>query len=93
MTRIAVDVPTLFASWNNHSLTVTEVARACGVTTGQLYALARQHALPKRPRLNRAFTLDEGEPPGSDDSPESLELSPYVKARIRELRIGMPVAS
>lgn len=93
MPQIAFHTPTLYAAWNDHSLTVTEVARQCGLTTGQLYRVAREHALPPRPRQQRAHSLEEDATPEEDaESRDSLALATAVRRRILELGIGMPVA-
>jgi transposase-like protein len=91
MSRIAVDVPALFAAWSDHALTVTEVARECGVTTDQLYVLARQHKLPPRPKQQRCFSFDDADTEDEEEaSGDSLDLAPEVQRRILELGIGYP---
>ncbi len=87
-----VHLPTLFATWADESLTVTEVARKLGIDTKYLYTLADRHKLPKRPAQHRAFTMDEATPEEDEASRESLALAPSVQRRIKELGIGMPVA-
>jgi hypothetical protein len=89
--RKAVDVPTLrlFAAWADSNLTFAEVARELGLTDKQLYALARQHALPKRPSMYRNSGADDcpdawGEP----EAEETCDLSPWVQARIAELNLA-----
>ena len=87
-----VDVPTLFATWNDSRLTVAEVARKLGITTGYLYRLADRHALPERDHHHRCNVLEEATPEEDEASRESLALAPGVQRRINELGIGMPVA-
>ena len=85
-----VDVPTLFATWNDSRLTVAEVARKLGITVGYLYRLADRHALPERQHQHRCNVLEEATPEEDEASAESLALSPWVQMRIKELRIGYP---
>ena len=86
-----VDVPTLFRTWNNPRLTIAEVARELGITTGHLYALADRHALPEREPQRRCNVLDEATPEEDAASADSLALAPGVQRRIKELGLGMPV--
>ncbi|NBW15344.1 MAG: hypothetical protein EBR82_45850 [Caulobacteraceae bacterium] len=84
-----VSATVLFAAWADNTLTFAEVARRLGVTDKQLYALARKHALPKRPSMFRSSGADDcpdawGEP----EAEETCDLSPWVKARIRELNLA-----
>ena len=88
MHRTTVDVPKLFALWHDKSLTRTEVARAVGLTDKQLCSVAARHALGRRGPTPRNESFVEGEP--LDDESESLAFSPWVAARIKELRLGMP---
>jgi len=89
--RKAVDVPTLrlFAAWADNDLTFAEVARNLGVTDKQLYALAKQHALPKRPSMFRDSGADDAPDAwGEPEAEETCDLSPWVQARIRELNLA-----
>ena len=83
-----VDVLELCEAWSNKALTVAEVARELGITIGYLYTLAERYALPERPRQSRCNVFDD--PPLEEDaaSAESLAFSPYVAARIVELKLG-----
>jgi len=88
--RKAVEVPTirLFEVWADTTLTRTDVARKLGLTDKQLNRLADLHKLPAREAVNK-FTYeacpdDFGEP----EAEETLELSPWVQARIRELNLA-----
>jgi hypothetical protein len=84
----AVPVKNLFAAWADQRLTTIEVARKLGITDKQLYLLAKKHALPKRAAVVRheigGCPDDWGEP----EPMETLELSPWVLSRIRELKIA-----
>jgi hypothetical protein len=86
-TRLDIDVPALFRLWNDHSLTVSEVARDLGVSDRHVRRLARDRALPERPYCWRhsSATAEELE---DEDGAETLELSPYVKRRIELLKLG-----
>ena len=88
MAEKRVNVTQLWQLWCDPGLTVTEVARKMGITTGYLYRLARHFALPSRDRKSR--NIQEATPEDEAASCESLALSPYVQARIVELRIGFP---
>ncbi|NDD52345.1 hypothetical protein EBZ39_00435 [bacterium] len=87
-----VDVEALRAAWYDRSLTQAEIARHLGITAGQLTAAVKQHGLPPRPKNKRAFTFADNPTPEEDKlSAASLELSPSVQARIKELKLGLPV--
>ena len=85
-----VDVPTLFATWNDSTLTVTEVAGQLGIPTGRLYKLADRYGLPEREHQHRSGSMLDGTPEDEAASADSLEFSPFVKRRIAELKLGMP---
>lgn len=86
-----IDPQALRDAWENADLTHTEVARKFGLTPGQLYTVAAQHNLPPRPAQHRAFSFADNPSPEEDAiSKSSLDYSPSVKARILELRLGMP---
>ena len=87
-----VDVPTLFATWNDSRLTVTEVAGKLGIPTGYLYKLARRHGLPEREHQHRSGSMLDGTPEDDAASSASLAFSPFVARRIEELGLGMPKA-
>jgi hypothetical protein len=89
--RKAVDVPTLrlFAAWADSNLTFAEVARELNLTDKQLYALAKKHALPKRPSMFRGSGADDAPDAwGEPEAEETCDLSPWVQARIRELNLA-----
>jgi hypothetical protein len=88
MQRASVPVADLFRLWANPSLTRMEVARELGVTYRKLTTLASRHHLPKRDVV--AVQDDEGGRPddwGEPEADDSLDLSPWVQGRIRELGI------
>lgn len=86
-----IDPQALLQVWNEAELTHTEVARRFGLTTGQLYGLARRYGFPPRPAQHRAFSFADNPTPEEDAiSAASLEYSPAVQARIRELNLGWP---
>ena len=83
-----VSLPKLHAAWANSQWTKADVARALGVTDKRLAVLADRHKLPPRPATLKnqyeACPDDFGEP----EAEETLELSPWVQARIRELNLA-----
>jgi len=85
----------LFRLWVDKSLSVSDIARHMGISDKRVYEAAKRYGLPTRERRCVMYRDDPEEVTREEDqaSAESLELSPYVQARIRELRIGMPVAS
>jgi len=80
----------LFRLWADKALSMSDIAREMGLTHHQLHRAAKKYGLPHRLRqmAHLRDEPDEVTPEESDASAESLELSPYVQARIRELRIG-----
>lgn len=86
-----IDVPKLFATWNNPRLTVAEVARELGILPGYLYTLAERYGLPEREHQRRAYVEDAATPEEDAASRDSLALAPGVQRRIEELGLGMPV--
>lgn len=85
-----VDVPLLFRLWNDTDYTRAEIARELGLTEKQLQSSAARHGLGRRGCCHRAFSMEDATPEEDEASGESLALSPWVQARIRELRIGFP---
>ena len=86
-----VDVPKLFRLWNDSDYTRSEIARELGLTDKQLQSSASRHGLGPRGACHRAFSMEDAESPEDDAaSAESLAFSPWVAARIKELRLGMP---
>ncbi len=53
-----VDVPRLFALWDDHALTRVDVAHRLGVSPTQLTRLVAQYRLPPRPRDRNNNTPD-----------------------------------
>jgi hypothetical protein len=66
---------------------MAEVVRDLGISECRLRHVARQRALPERPYCWRppSATKSEAE---DDGEPETLELSPWVQSRIKELKLG-----
>lgn len=84
------DARALFQLWNDHTLRPEEVARRLGISMSMLRRAAAHHHLPSRPAWrdrSENYAPSEGEDLASG---ESLRLSPWVQARINELRIGLP---
>lgn len=88
--KYSVDVPRLFALWNDKSYTRVEIARELGLRERQLQDVAARYGLRARGPCKRAFSLEDGESPAEDAaSGDSLALSPWVQARIKELGLGV----
>ena len=87
-----VDVPRLFALWNDPDYTRAEIARELELTDKQLQSAATRHGLGARGCCHRAFSMETGAETPEDEaaSAESLAFSPWVAARIKELGLGMP---
>lgn len=82
-----IDVPALFRLWNDHTRTVSEVARDLGVSESRLRRVVRERALPERPYCWRPPSETKAEAE-DDGEPETLVLSPWVQRQIMELRLG-----
>lgn len=89
MRRNAVDVPRLFELWNDREMTRTEIARTIGLTDKQLGVVAARHGLQNRGPRPRNDPAIEASPEEDAASGDSLALSPWVQARIKELGIGV----
>lgn len=86
-----VDSQRLVALWNDENYTRAEIARALGLRERQLQDVAERHGLGPRGACHRAFSMEDAESPEEEAaSSASLEFSPFVAARIKELRLGMP---
>lgn len=86
-----VDVPRLFALWADREYTRVEIARALRLTEKQLQTASGKHGLGPRGACHRAFSMEDATSPEEEAaSADSLALSPWVAARIQELRIGYP---
>ena len=86
--RFEVSRDWLIDLWNSDK-TLLEIAREIGCSTQTVMRLGKEHGLPLRSQMQRHDPLrpsDEDE----DASSDSLRLSPWVQARIEELKIGMP---
>lgn len=85
---VAVERQTLLDLWSSDkSLSEVGAELGCSVTT--VLRLGRKHALPSRTAFN-ADPDDFVSPEEDAASAESLRLSPWVAARIKELGLGMP---
>ena len=84
------DVPLLLRLWNDQNLRTDEVAMRLGISTSFLWRAAAHHHLPPRPAWRDRS--DNDAPSDAEDmlSGESLALSPWVRSRIEQLRLGMP---
>lgn len=89
--KYTVDVPRLFALWNDKGYTRAEIARELGLTDKQLQSSSERYGLKARGCCRRSFSVDDATPEEDAASGDSLALSPWVQARIKELRLGMPV--
>ena len=68
--------------------TLIEIGVELGCSSTTVYRLKQQHQLPpreRRPPPDVAISPEE-----EAASADSLQFSPWVAARIRELRLGMP---
>lgn len=89
--KYTVDVPRLFQLWHDPTYTRVEIARDLGLTDKQLQSSASRHGLGPRGACHRAFSMEDASSPEEEAaSAESLDFSPWVAARIKELRLGMP---
>ena len=86
-TKVDIDVPALFRLWNDHTLTKSDVARDLSVSDKHLMRVARAQALPERPHCWRRSS-ETSEEIEDDGGGETLELSPWVQGRIKELKLG-----
>lgn len=84
------DVPLLFRLWADLSLRPEEVAMRLGISTSFLRRAAAHHHLPPRPVWRDRSDNDAPNDAEEMLSGESLALSPWVLARIEQLRLGMP---
>lgn len=83
-----VDVDRLSELWKA-GVPMDQIGEQLGCTASTVRKYAWKHGLPSRglPRQSR----EPKPPPGEDAaSAESLAFSPWVAARIRELKLGMP---
>ena len=83
-----VDMDLMRELWQTDA-TLMEIGVALGVSVQTVLRLAKRHHLPSRSQTNEfGVSVSEDE---ETASAESLRLSPWVQARIRELGLGMPV--
>jgi hypothetical protein len=86
-----LEVPRLFALWNDPDYTRSEITRELQLTEKQLQTAARRYGLQRREQCHRSFSMhDAASQEENEASADSLKLSPWVQARIHELGIGMP---
>ena len=87
-----LEVPRLFALWNDPDYTRSEITRELQLTEKQLQTAARRYGLQRREQCYRSCSMhDEAASQEENEaSADSLRLSPWVQARIHELGIGMP---
>lgn len=90
MQRIIIDVQRLFALWHDKQLTRAEVARGLGISDKTLCAMADRYGLTDRAPTYRCDSAIDVSPEDEAASADSLAFSPYVAARIKELRLGIP---
>ena len=89
--KYSVDVPRLFALWHNADYTRVEIARELGLRERQLQDVAQRYGLGPRGACHRAFSMEDAATPEEEAaSADSLAFSPWVAARIKELRLGIP---
>ena len=89
-----VDVPRLFALWNDTAYTRAEIARELCLTEKQLQSSATRHGLGPRGCCRRAFSMQDGADTPDEEaaSADSLALAPAVQREIVRLGLGMPKA-
>lgn len=86
--KSVVDARRLAELWDA-GVPMDQIGEQLGCTASTVRKYAWKHGLPSRgiPRQSR----EPKPPPGEDAaSAESLAFSPWVAARIRELKLGMP---
>lgn len=84
----AVEKQQLLELWDTPR-TLGEIGAQLGCSTTTVLRLQKQHALPRRECVRPP--PDEAVSPEEDAaSADSLAFSPWVAARIKELRLGMP---
>jgi hypothetical protein len=84
---VDVKVQKLYAAWANPAWTKTDIARELGISDKRLLVLANRHKLPPRPKAVRWESEASPDEVAGQGHDETLDLSPWVQARIRELNI------
>lgn len=84
------DVNALRRLWNDHTMRPEDVAKELGISTTFLRRLALRHHLPRRPVWRDRSDNDAPDAVEELLSQDSLQLSPWVRSRIEQLRLGMP---
>jgi hypothetical protein len=67
-----------------------QLAERYNVTTGRIYALRLQYGLRNRRKVNTQSESREAPSDEDERVSQTLEFSPWVAARIKELKLGMP---
>lgn len=88
--KYTVDAERLLALWDDPNYTRVEIARELGLRERQLQDVAERFGLGPRGACRRAFSMEKGSPEENSESADSLAFSPWVAARIRELKLGIP---
>lgn len=84
---IAVERQQLLELWDTPR-TLIEIGAELGCSSTTVLRLQKQHGLPKRECVRP--DPDDVSPEEDAASADSLAFSPWVAARIKELRLGMP---
>lgn len=84
--RFAVSRDWLIDLWNSDK-TLTQIAREIGCSTQTVLRLGKEHELPLRSKMHKSAPLHVFDANEEAASAESLRLSPWVQARIEELRL------
>jgi hypothetical protein len=72
--QIEISIPELHRVWNS-KLHIDEVAKRLKITRTRLYALAREHKLPRRPLVRpEKFEFDEETDPSPEDIAQQTAL-------------------
>ena len=82
-----IDVDELDRLWRQ-GVTVYELSARYDVSPATIFRLRRRHDIPDRPSL-QSREHDAPSPEEETASADSLAFSPWVQARIKELRLGM----
>ena len=86
--RFEVSRDWLIDLWNSNK-TLTEIAREIGCSTQTVLRLGKEHELPLRSKMHERKPLRKSDAEEDAASADSLSLSPWVQARIKELGIGV----
>lgn len=86
--RITCDRDHLLDMWQR-GLTLIQIGIELGCSSATVVELAKEMNMPRRPG-QRVDPDGDVSPEEDAASADSLALSPYVQARIKELGLGMP---